>query len=180
LLDHHWDAVAPRPLQASHATSTTGLDGFREETQLNDPAKTYPGDGSTVMHMLSLADEYYSASVLLISQETPHTSLFAPARFCVLQAVEVYLNSFLLFHGMTPKDIRTFRHLLTNRVIAAQKLGLGLAPETGESLTNLEKSREYLLVRYAPDRESELSKLPDLFNTLDDVTRKVRAAILKV
>ncbi|MCX7300156.1 MAG: hypothetical protein NTX73_07210 [Rhodobacterales bacterium] len=147
---------------------------------MTNQVSKYPGEGSTVMQMLSLADEYYSASILLIRHKAHSPSLFAPARLCVLQAIEVYLNSYLLFCGMTPKDIRTFRHLLNDRVIAAQKLGLELAPETHESLTKLEKSREYLLVRYGPERESELSDLPDLFNTLDDVTRKVRKVILQV
>ena len=117
--------------------------------------------------------------MLLIGQEDPlRLSMFAPARLCVLQAIEVYLNAFLLFHGMTPQEIRAFQRGLTRRAEAAQERGLGLKAKTLRNLAELEASREYLLVRYAPER-GELMGLPRLFSTLDNVTRQVRTAILQ-
>lgn len=106
-------------------------------------------------------------------------SAFAPARLCALQAIEVYLNAFLLFRGMTPQEIRGFQHELIRRAEAARERGLGLKVKTLRNLAALEASREYLLVRYAPDRDGDLMELPRLFSTLDNVTRHVRAAILR-
>jgi hypothetical protein len=130
--------------------------------------------------MLGLADEYYGAAMVLIGQEDPlRLSMFAPARLCVLHAIEVYLNAFLLFHLMTPQEIRGFQHGLIQRTEAARSRGLVLKAKTHKNLAKLEASREYLLVRYSPERGDEMIELPRLFSTLDDVTRQVRTAILQ-
>jgi hypothetical protein len=64
----------------------------------------------------------------------------------VLQAIEGYLNAFLLFQGMTPQEIRAFQHGLARRAEAAQERGLRLKKKTLTNLAELEASREYLLV----------------------------------
>jgi hypothetical protein len=150
-----------------------------EQIRLNDEVQNYPGDDPTISTLLGLADEFHTAAMSLIGKEDPYRlTLFAPARLCVLQAIELYLNTFLRFEGMPAQEVRAFQHRMIPRAEAARAHGLILKVKTLTTLAALEDSREYLLVRYAPEKRGALSQLPRLFSALDDVTRKVRAAIL--
>lgn len=147
---------------------------------MNKVSHAYPGAGSTVSQTLMLADEYYSAAMLLIRQEDPHgVTRFAPARLCVIQAIELYLNAFLLFEDVEPAEIRGFQHALVKRAEATRARGLVLKAKTYDRLAELEASREYLLVRYGPERSEELMALPQMFSVLDNVTKAVRRRVLQ-
>lgn len=141
--------------------------------------KPYPGSQATIGQFVGLADEYCVAAYSLLSQSnrmSPSSS--APARLCAIHSVEMYLNAFLIFHGMTPAEVRGLQHNLAERAAAAARNSLGLRSRTQAHLLRIHDQREYLVVRYGPEQVQGLSELNRMFATLKEVSTKVRSAIL--
>ena len=144
------------------------------------PSNPYPGSEATVGQLLGLADEYFKAAYGLLSQVSridPRTSS-APARLCAIHAVECYLNAFLMFHGMSREEVRGLQHNLAKRTELAVAKGLKLKVKTHAHLVRLNDQREYLVVRYGPERVSSLTELNRVFATLKEIGSKVSAAIV--
>jgi hypothetical protein len=142
-------------------------------------AKPYPGSQATIGQFIALADEYFVAAYSLLSQcnrMSPSSS--APARLCAIHAVEMYLNAFLIFHGMTPAAVRGLQHNLAERTTLATGNGLSLKSKTQAHLLKIHDQREYLVVRYGPEQVGGLSELNRMFATLKEISTKVRTAIL--
>ena len=140
----------------------------------------YPGSEATVEQFVGLADEYLAAAHAILSQVSRKRSLAsAPARHCAIHAVEMYLNAFLLFHGSDHKQIRGFHHDLAQRTAMATEKGLRLRVKTQAHLLRIHDQREYLIVRYGPEQASGLSELNRMLATLNEISTKVRTALLK-
>ena len=152
----------------------TGVAGAKIKATL-----PYPGSEATVGQLLGLADEYYKAAYGLLSQVSridPRTSS-APARLCAIHAVECYLNAFLMFHGMSREEVRGLQHNLAKRTELAVAKGLKLKVKTHAHLLRLSDQREYLVVRYGPERVNDLTELNRVFATLKEIGMKVAAVI---
>ncbi len=139
----------------------------------------YPGSEATVEQFIGLADEYLAAANSLLSQISRKSSASsAPARLCAIQAVEMYLNAFLISHGIEHRQVRGFRHDVAQRAVMAAEKGLCLRVKTQAHLLRIHDQREYLVVRYGPEQVSGLSELNRMFATLNEVATKVRSALL--
>lgn len=78
---------------------------------------SYPGEIAIPTQVLLLADEYRSAALLLIGACRRGEPLsHAPFRFAALQAVELYLNAFLLHRGHAPAALGSMQHDLAPRM----------------------------------------------------------------
>jgi hypothetical protein len=155
-----------------------GADGEQMPVSSIAESKPYPGSQATIGQFIGLADEYCVAAYSLLSQcnrTSPSSS--APARLCAIHAVEMYLNAFLIFHGMTPAAVRGLQHNLAERAAAAARKGLSLRSKTQAHLLRIHDQREYLVVRYGPEQVRGLSELNRMFATLKEVSTKVRSAI---
>ncbi|WP_202526262.1 hypothetical protein [Sneathiella litorea] len=102
-----------------------------------------------------------------------------PARLCVILAVEMYLNAFLVLHEINNKQLRGLQHDLAQRTTMVSEKGLRLRARTEAHLQKIHDQREYLNVRYGSEQVGELSELNRMFATLKEVSTKVRTAILK-
>lgn len=102
----------------------------------------------------------------------------APARLCAIHAIESYLNAFLLFHGASREEVRGLQHNLGKRAEMAVAKGLKLRAKTQAHLLRLNDQREYLVVRYGPERLESLTELNRIFATLKEIGVKVSRAIL--
>lgn len=140
----------------------------------------YPGSEATIEQFIGLADEYLAAAHSLLPQVNRKKPLSsAPARLCAIHAVEMYLNAFLIFHGSDHKQVRGFRHDLAQRAAMATERGLRLRIKTQAHLLKIHDQREYLVVRYGPEQAGGLSELNRMFATLNEISTKVRTALLK-
>lgn len=135
----------------------------------------YPGDAAQVREMIALADEYRAAAMKLVELGRKGQPMSrAPARFCAIHAIELYLNATLMHRGMDTGKIRAHRHDLASRVILC---GLALRKKTADHLQGLTANREYLVLRYGPEMTSTVSELNRLFASLDEVARKASKAV---
>lgn len=142
--------------------------------------RAYPGREATVEQFVGLADEYLAAAHALLPQVSRKRSLSsAPARLCAIHAVEMYLNAFLLFHGSDHRQVRGLQHDLAQRAVMATEKGLRLRVKTQAHLLKIHDQREYLVVRYGPEQAGGLSELNRTFATLNEISTKVRTALLK-
>lgn len=158
--------------------TTTGLMAGAGDTGAK-PSSPYPGSEASVAQLLSLADEYYKAAYRLlpqVSKTDPRTSS-APARLCAIHAIEGYLNAFLTFRGVSREEVRGFQHDLAKRMELAVAKGLKLRVKTHAHLVRLSDQREYLIVRYGPERVSGLTELNRVFATLKEIGTKVSAVV---
>lgn len=88
-------------------------------------AKSYPGESAAPSQVLRLADEYRLGALLLLAACRRGQSLSqAPFRHAALHAIELYLNSVLLEHGMAPAAVRGLQHDLARRAEMAAAAGL--------------------------------------------------------
>lgn len=145
-----------------------------------EKARAYPGSGATVGQLLSLADAYFQAAYGLLPQVSkidPRTSS-APARLCAIHAIESYLNAFLIFHDVSREEVRGFQHNLGKRTEMAVTKGLKLKVKTHAHLLRLNDQREYLIIRYGPEKLETLTELNRIFATLKEIGTKVSAAIV--
>ena len=90
----------------------------------------------------------------------------------------MYLNAFLISHGIEHRQVRGFRHDVAQRAILAADKGLRLKVKTQAHLLRIHDQREYLVVRYGPEQVDGLSELNRMFATLKEVSTKVRSALL--
>ncbi|MDC9825044.1 hypothetical protein PRN20_15035 [Devosia sp. ZB163] len=145
----------------------------------NAQKMSYPGSNATVGQFIGLADEYCVAAYVLLSQaDRASSSSSAPARLCAIHAVEMYLNAFLVFHDVSPSEVRGMQHDLAQRVAMVTQKGLILRTKTQAHLLRIHDLREYLIVRYGPEQMGGLPELNRLYATLREVSVKVRTAIL--
>lgn len=141
----------------------------------------YPGTSASLGQMLDLAQAYLAAAYKLMDYETGNPLASAPARLVSIQAIELYLNAFLLSSGETSATVRSLQHDLGKRSELAIKAGLVLRKRTEIHLLSLSGAREYLTSRYGPELAGTWSQLNALHCTLKEVSEKidriVRAAI---
>jgi hypothetical protein len=131
----------------------------------------YPGSEATKWQILDLAHEYYHAALLLFQRAQKEAPLsYAPARFCCIHAIELYLNVFLRHEGADPEDIRKRKHNLADPAFVEK---LKLRRNTAEHLATMTARREYLISRYAPERTGDHTELNRLSATLKEVMMKV-------
>jgi len=138
----------------------------------------YPGDLAAPRQVLMLADEYRRAAETLLPTGRRGKPLSrAPYRLVAIQAVELYLNAFMLVRGYGPPKLRALHHNMAPRALFARTSGLGLRKATIKHLHELSETREYLVSRYGPERCGSLSQLNRLGATLNEVAEKVTAVV---
>lgn len=136
----------------------------------------YPGGAATAAQVLELADEYRRGAAALLPSGRPGRPLSRlPHRLLAIQAIELYLNAYLLARGHPPATVRGLQHGLEMRGALAAAAGLRLRARTAAHLAALDAGREYLVSRYAPERAGETSQLNRLVATLEEVARKTAA-----
>lgn len=137
-------------------------------------SRTYPGDLASHDQLLVLAEEYRQAALVLRERGVRRRPLtWAPFRLTAIQAVELYLNVYLLRNGHSPSQVRGLQHDLGRRSNEAIAAGLKLRQRTAEHLQRLSDQREYLVTRYGPELASTASQINRLVATLEEVGRKV-------
>lgn len=136
--------------------------------------KPYPGDGSTPENTQLLADEYRKAAQSLLptlKKQTPLTS--APFRLVAIQAIELYLNAYLLKNDCSPAEVRGLQHDFSQKAHLAKEKALLLRKKTHEHIVSLNETREYLTSRYAPDMSVKVSEINRLSATLEELSKKL-------
>lgn len=83
-----------------------------------------------------------------------------------------------MFHDVSRGEVRGLQHDLAKRTDMAVAKGLKLKVKTHAHLLRLNDQREYLVVRYGPERVSGLTELNRVFATLKEIGTKVSAAIM--
>lgn len=138
----------------------------------------YPGDEAAPRQLLMLADEYRRAAETLLPTGRRGKPLSrAPYRLIAIQAIELYLNAFMLDRGYGRSKLRALQHNMAPRALFARMSGLDLKKATLEHLHELSETREYLISRYGPELSGSLSQLNRLAATLNEVAQKVSAVI---
>jgi HEPN domain-containing protein len=137
---------------------------------------TYPGSAACAADLLSLANAYRRSAGRLLKDRRQSLAC-APATLCAIHAIELYLNAFLLHRGSSPKEIRRHVHDLAGRGALVMERGLVLRRRTIEHLGKITRDREYLVSRYGPEKISTLSQVNRLIATMDEIARKVIAAV---
>ncbi|RYE91724.1 MAG: hypothetical protein EOO77_47790, partial [Oxalobacteraceae bacterium] len=115
------------------------------------PASTYPGTSASLSQLLDLAQAYLAAAYKLMDYDTGNPLASAPVRLVSIQALELYLNAFLVTSGEGVLTIRGLQHDLGKRSALAIEKGLVLRKRTEAHLLSLSDSREYLTSRYGPE-----------------------------
>jgi hypothetical protein len=147
--------------------------------RMDTTPSTYPGELATPDQVRRLADEYRNAAHHLLTLGRKREPLSrAPFRFAAIHAIELYLSAFLLHRGQGAATVRSFQHNLTTRTNLALQNCLVLRQRTVNHLHSMTNSREYLVMRYGPETTVTASQINRLSATLDEVAKKVTAAIL--
>ncbi len=124
-----------------------------------------------------LAEEYRKAAHHLVALGKKKRPLsWAPCRLSAIQAIELYLNAFLLQNGHDPTSVRGLQHNLASRCDLAIAHKLPLKNLTAAHLRDISARREYLVSRYAPDMAEDLSQINRLTATLEEIATKVGCA----
>lgn len=140
-------------------------------------AAPHPGPTASSDEMLRLAETYHRSALRLLEEARGKEPIArAPGRFCALHAIELYLDAFLRSLGESPCRLRAHGHDLRMRAALAMDRGLALRTKTRLHLIRLTVDREYLALRYGPDRAASVSDLNRLTATLAEIGRKVREA----
>jgi hypothetical protein len=130
----------------------------------------YPGSLATVREIIDLAEAYYHAANVLFQRAQKEAPLsYAPARFCAIHAIELYLNAFLRHEGVAPEQIRKRMHNLADPTFVAT---LKLKKKTAQHLETISARREYLIARYAPEQYSQHTELSRLSATMAEIMVK--------
>lgn len=136
--------------------------------------KPYPGDNATPAQVHALADEYRRASQTLLGLGRSREPLTrAPFRLAAIQAIELYLNAFLLRRDYKPSGIRALQHDLGERAELAFAKGLTLRKKTAAHLVAMSADQEYVATRYGPELAEEMSEINRLMATLEEIANKV-------
>ncbi len=152
---------------------------FADVRQLEDNTLVslcYPGSGSGAHELLSHADCFRAAALVLLAPGAGPKSR-PPGRLCAIHAIELYFNAFLLDRGRTQAEIRRLQHDLAVRTALAEQYGMAFRQKTTEHLVGLHANREHLAVRYAPELEMTLSQINRLKAALEQVASAVREAV---
>ena len=153
---------------------------IREKPRTPAPPDNYPGQAATAAQILQLAEEYRKAAQALMQQWRRGKPLsWAPCRLSTIQAIELYLNAFLLHAGHEASAIRGMQHSLSKRTDLAVASGLHLRKRTAAHLAAMEGSREYLVTRYAPEMTGTVSQINRLHASLVEVASKVVDVVAK-
>lgn len=142
---------------------------------MSSAAQPYPGEISQPLEILALAEEYRQAATALrglLKAKQPLST--APFRLCAIQAIELFLSSFLLQSGMKPSEIRALQHDMQRRAELARSNGLVLRKKTADHLETLANNREYLISRYEPALVTSVSEINRLIATMEEVANKVQ------
>jgi hypothetical protein len=141
---------------------------------MSDAKTAYPGDRASARDIRLLAEEYHHAAHRAAGDIRPGEPLSAaPLRLLALHAVELNLSACLLLDGLTWPAIRRMGHDVGARLEAATAAGLVLRRRTAAHLVAAARDREYLISRYGPDCQANVSQVSRLLATLDEVGRKV-------
>lgn len=108
------------------------------------PAPSYPGTFASLGQILDLANAYLAAAYKLMDYDTGNPLASAPMRLVAIQALELYLNAFLLASGEDAATIRGLQHDLAKRSALAIERGLVVRKRTETHLLSLNTNREYL------------------------------------
>ena len=142
---------------------------------MSSAAQPYPGEISPPQEILALAEEYRQAAIALRGLlKTKQPLSTAPFRLCAIQAIELFLNSFLLQSGMKPSEIRALQHDMQSRAELTRNKGLVLRKKTADHLNALASNREYLISRYEPASVASVSEINRLIATMEEVASKVQ------
>jgi hypothetical protein len=137
----------------------------------------YPGGVETSGQVLSLAQEYRRAALVLLPTGRRGQPLSrAPYRLVAIHSLELHLNALLLATGHPSAKVRGLQHDFATRTELAIAAGLKLRARTILHLRGLSKTREYLHTRYDPEL-SVASQLNRLAATLDEVAEKVTTVV---
>lgn len=138
-------------------------------------AEPCPESTATAIQMLRYAQTYHRSALCLLAEARDGDAIArAPGRFCAVHAIELYLDAFLSALGESPARLRAHGHDLRMRAALAMDLGLSLRGKTRLHLIRLTLDREYLALRYGPNRAASLSELNRLTATLAEIARKVQ------
>ena len=123
--------------------------------------------------ILRLAESYRVAAQAMRDSGSPGgRRASAPYRLLTIHALELYLNALLRHAGMDDRQVRGMGHSLAARAAKAEGVGLRLRPAAAAHLGTLTGRREYMLARYGPIEDAEVSEITRLAATLDEVARK--------
>lgn len=139
---------------------------------------SYPAVDASPLDLCRLADAYRAAAVAAadaVDHAAPHAT--APVRLLALHAIELYLTAFLVSRGSTGADARRLGHDLRARADLAASAGLVLRRRTVDHLAEVGRDREYLALRYGPERLPRPFHANRLVSTLGEVAAKVSAAV---
>jgi len=142
------------------------------------PENPYPGENASSFQIIELANAYYSAAIDLFKLRADFGDAiwFAPARFCAIHAIELYLNAVLRHEGVPATQIRGRMHNLADPTFLSL---LKLRKKTAEHLLALTERREYLIARYAPDQTSQHTELNRLTVTLVEIMTKAGNHVIR-
>lgn len=101
----------------------------------------------------------------------------APARFCAVHAVELYLNAYLRHCGMPGAELRRMCHDQSARLMHAMARGLRLPNGTALHIIRMSEDRDYLRLRYELSAAATLAPMTRIAATLRDVGAAVDAAL---
>jgi len=141
-------------------------------------SEPYPGSETTSEDLLLHADGFREAALTLLGERgAPGRRKRSAGRLCAIHAIELYLNAFLSRNGRGHVSLRQYQHQLAQRTAAAQGHGLQLRPKTSQHMAQLDALREYVVVRYAPERAMTLTQVNRLIASLEETAREVRAGL---
>lgn len=133
-----------------------------------------PGDNATPQDVLVLANQYRSAfENLRRPKGAAAKALIAPAHLCAIHAIELYLHALLRQEGTPYPALRDHHHKLADMVTYECVAELNLRTKTIQHLKTMTDSREYVVVRYAPEMKHKRSNPTQVEATLKDIADKV-------
>ncbi len=136
-----------------------------------------PGPDASADELLLFAQSYHAAASTLMASKETFPLAAAPARYCALHAIELYLDAFLRIAGEPAGRLRLHGHDLRIRAALAIARGLKMRRKTALHLVRLSADRAYQVARYGPQRPEPKSETNRMAATLDEIACKVGAAV---
>ncbi len=102
--------------------------------------------GATPYGIFCLADEYLMAAKSIPSDGRSSTK--APARLLAFHAGELFLKTYLRFHGEAVSQLRSYGHNLGEMHEAAKSYGLDLSNKVLQQLEKSVRGNDYVRIRY--------------------------------
>jgi Protein of unknown function (DUF2726) len=132
-----------------------------------------PAESANPNEILRLAESYRRAASRMRETGSPGGRLAsAPYRLLAIHAVELHLNALLRHAGVNERQVRGMGHNLAARAAKAEGIGLRLRPAAAAHLATMTGRHEYMLARYGPIEDAEVSEVTRLAATLDEVAVK--------